>query len=95
MKGLHVFHGFLTASESQAMMALIDKSFARLAPCYVQGHFDKVMVGDFREMMVSSWKSDSLPHQIFDRLKNEAGIPDSLKWESIHALDLRDQNVLS
>lgn len=80
-------------NESQLLIALVDKSFARLAPTYTQGHFDKVMVGDFREMMVSSWKSESLPQQIFNRLKKKASISDNLKWESIHALDLRDQNV--
>jgi hypothetical protein len=93
MKGLRVIHGFLNSNECKLLMALVDKSFARLAPFYTQGHFDKVMVGDFREMMVSAWNSDSLPQQIFNRLKTEARISDNLKWESIHVLDLRDQNV--
>ncbi len=93
MKGLSVFHGFLSQSESQALMHLIDKAFVRLAPSYFQGHFDNVMMGGYREAMVSSWGSESLPMQIFQRLKNKAGLSNDLKWENIHVLDLKDQNV--
>lgn len=93
MKGLKVFHAFLNRNESLSLLELVDKSFTRLAPSYIHGHFDNVMVGDYREMMVSSWKSDSLPLIIFNKLKIKAGLSDQLKWESIHVLDLKNQYV--
>jgi alkylated DNA repair protein alkB family protein 7 len=90
LKNFWRFKNFISTSESEMLLRLVDKKFRRMP--YESKHFDNVITG-YRETVCSDWiQRKEFPSDIIERMKTtvNATLGRSYVFQPPHVLDLRE-----